>query len=277
MSLSAIRTKPLVRPSSVWQPYPGNWSAIKEVLDRGKGYVILKGFPVGGRSEADVSADFEALVGRLGSVTGHGASGQKIWRIAPRPDLDHVPTFSEAAGEAPFHTDNSWVPEPEQYFALLVLRPADAGGESLVCPVAELLDEFAGTKGGPEAIRTLRERAFPFAVPVVFRTEADQAAGVTPVVTSRVILSRSAIRYRHDVLRAGFRTRPDLATPERVGAVERFNEFLTGVRATYPTIRLERGDLLVANNTTVLHARTDFMDQNRLLLRARVALPATRN
>jgi alpha-ketoglutarate-dependent taurine dioxygenase len=253
-----------------------NWHAITDNLDHGRGYVIVKGFPVADRPEADISADLEALVSRFGTVTAHGASRQTIWRITPRPDLDHVPTFSEAAGEAPFHTDNSWAREPEQYFALLVIRPADVGGESLICPVRELLQDFARTPEGPAVIRTLREQQFPFAMPVVFRSEAEAAAKVTPVITSPVVLSRSTLRYRYDVLKAGFQARPDLATDERVHAVEVFNKFLTGVRETAPTIRLERGDLLIANNYTVLHARTDFTDPNRLLLRARISLPVNR-
>ena len=52
---------------------------------------------------------------------------------------------------------------------------------------------------------------------------------------------------------------------------------MTRVRATAPSTRLEAGDLLIANNYTVLHARTDFTDPNRLLLRVRIALPASRN
>src|SRR5262249_59381516 len=97
------------------------------------------------------------------------------------------------------------------------------------------------------------------------------------VVTSPVVLSRSALRYRYDVLKAGFEVRPDLATAESIDAVEVFNEFLTGVRQSHPTIRLESGDLLIANNSTVLHARTDFTDPHRLLLRARIAAPVTRH
>src|SRR5262249_9354021 len=156
---------PMTRGTLPWEAHRRNWHAIREVLDHGRGYVIVKGFPVADRPEREISADFEALVSRLGTVTAHGASRQKIWRITPRPDLDHVPTFSEAAGEAPFHTDNSWVREPEHYFALLVIRPADVGGESLLCPVPNLLRDFARTRQGPAVIRTLHARPFPFALP----------------------------------------------------------------------------------------------------------------
>jgi alpha-ketoglutarate-dependent taurine dioxygenase len=268
---------PLDENSLPWEPHHWDWSSIRESLDHGCGHVILTDFPVAGRPEADVSADFEALVSRLGTVTAHGASRQTIWRITPRPVLDHVPTFSEAGGEAPFHTDNSWVREPEHYFALLVVRPADIGGESLLCPVPELLRDFARTPEGPAVLRTLRQRLFPFAMPVVFRSEAEGATRVTPVITSPVVLSRSTIRYRYDVLKAGFQVRPDLATAESVHAVEVFNEFVTGLRDRYPSNRLESGDLLLANNWTLLHARTDFTDPRRLLLRARISRPVTRN
>jgi alpha-ketoglutarate-dependent taurine dioxygenase len=277
MSTSISKFSPLVRDAQSREPHKSNWDEIREILNYGRGYVILKDFPVVGRSEADISTDFEALAGRFGTVTPHGASGQTIWRITPRPNLDHVPTFSEAAGEAPFHTDNSWDTEPEQYFALLVVRPADVGGESVLYPVSDLLWDFARTPHGPATIRTLQGLRFPFAMPVVFRSETESAAKVTPVVTSPVILNRSMIRYRYDVLKAGFNARPGLATAERVDAVEKFNEFVTGVRRTAPTVRLETGDLLIANNYTVLHARTDFADPKRLLLRARMSLPVTRH
>jgi len=259
------------------QPTRQKGDTLRDILDHGRGYVILKNFPVVGRPESDISADLEALVSRLGTVTTHGASRQTIWRIAPRPNLGHVPTFSEADGEAPFHTDNSWVREPEQYFALLVIRPADDGGESLLCPVPELLRDFAQTRQGPAALRTLSKCQFPFAMPVVFRSDAEGAAKVTPVLTAPVVMSPSSLRYRYDVLQAGFRARPDLATAESVHVVEAFNDFLVGVRHNAPSTLLERGDLLIANNYTLLHARTDFTDPRRLLLRARIARTELRN
>jgi len=254
-----------------------DWSSVRQVLDHGRGYVILKDFPVDGRPESDISRDFEALCSRLGRVTPHGSSAQTIWRVSPRADLCHVPTFSETASEAPLHTDNSWIEEPEEYFALLVIRPARDGGESLLFPVAELLRDFAQVKEGPAAIRTLSERLFPFAMPVVFRSEGERSAQLTPVVTAPVLRSHSRLRYRHDTILSGFKVRPDLATEESVAAVESFNDYLIGLLRRSPGIKLERGDVLLANNHTVLHARSHFTDPNRLLLRARIALPPTLN
>jgi alpha-ketoglutarate-dependent taurine dioxygenase len=256
---------------------PVDWDRIREILDHGCGYVILEGFPVDDRPEPEISREFEELVGRLGPVTPHGASRQTIWRVAPRLGLDHVPTFSEAAGEAPLHTDNSWVEEPEQYFALLVIRPASDGGESLLFPVPEMLRAFAETAEGPAVIRTLSECQFPFAMPVVFRSETEHAARLTPVVTAPVIRSASNFRFRYDSIQTGFKVRPDLATEESVRAVELFNDFLVGLLRRSHGTRLERGDVLIGNNHTLVHARAEFTDPNRLLLRARIAAGPSSN
>jgi len=252
------------------------WDSIRQVLDHGQGYVILKDCPVDERPESEISREFETLVSRFGTVMPHGASRQTIWRVTPRPDLKHVPTFSEAASEAPLHTDNSWVPEPEQYFALLVLQPAKDGGESLIFPIPELLKDFAQTREGPAVIRTLSERQFPFAMPVVFRSETERTNQLTPVVTAPVIASPSDFRFRYDSIKAGFRVRPDLATDESVNAIETFNDYLVGLLHNSPGTKLQRGEMILANNRTVLHARTNFTDPNRLLLRARIAQPSPR-
>jgi hypothetical protein len=226
----------------------------------------LKGFPVDDRTEEQVVADFEAFVRVLGPVTLHGESKAPIWKITPRASLDHVPTFSETASEAPLHTDNSWVSAPETYFSLLVLRPASDGGNSILLSIDELKREFASTEPGPEAIRILTEHQFPFAMPAIFRGGSDPAE----VVTSPVFGSPLGFRFRHDVILAGFEARPALATVESVWAVEAFNAFLLEVLADTQGMRLERGDVVLANNHRVLHARTHFTDPHRLLLRARM-------
>ncbi len=276
--LPGSKATAMIGPSHSLRTMPlGDWQAIRQVLDHGRGYVILEDFPVDGRSVEEISRDFEALVSRLGIVTPHGASGQTIWRISPRAELGHVPTFSEAAGEAPLHTDNSWVEAPEQYFALLVIQPARDGGESLLFPVAELLREFRQMPEGPAVIRTLSERLFPFAMPAVFRSDAERAARATPVVTAPVLRAHALLRYRHDIIQAGFQVRPDLATQESVAAVDLFDNFLTDLLRRSPGVKLQRGNVLLANNHTVLHARTHFSDPDRLLLRARMALPPILN
>src|SRR5262249_58940325 len=94
MNTLSSRINPMTGDTLPWEAHRRNWHAIRETLNHGRGYVIVKGFPVADRPEREISADLEALVSRLGTVTAHGASRQTIWRITPRPDLAHVPTFS---------------------------------------------------------------------------------------------------------------------------------------------------------------------------------------
>ena len=66
MSTSISKFSPLVRDAQSREPHESNWDEIRETLNNGRGYVILKDFPVVGRSEADISTDFAALASRFG-------------------------------------------------------------------------------------------------------------------------------------------------------------------------------------------------------------------
>lgn len=248
----------------------GNLPVIKNILDYGCGYLVLKGFPLN-RPEAEYLAEFEALAGLIGEPQGHGHSGKKSWRISPRASLDHVPTFSEMASEAPLHTDNSWVPEPEKYFSLLAVRPAIDGGESIVLPLEQVLLGFLQKPQGREAWALLSQPLFPFAVPDVFLSEEEFAAPERKALVFPVFGSTVGFRFRHDAIRRGFAQRPELASSRAEWAIEFFNDYLIDFSERTPKVKLESGDVLIANNHRVLHARTDFSDSNRLLWRARMA------
>jgi hypothetical protein len=235
-------------------------------LEQGPGYFVLKGFGLEG-DEASVRTRFASLAAVFGRVTGHGEGGEPVWRISPRGQVGHVPTFSETASEAPLHTDNSWVAQPERYFALLCERPAGYGGNSIVFGVEELRRGFGATADGSAAIRILSELEFPFAMPDVFR-QTGQSAGEATVTAP--VFGRREFRFREDVIRAGFLARPDLATPEARWAVARFNRYLVERLGRDRGLRLERGDVFFCNNHTCLHARTPFSDPQRLLWRVRM-------
>lgn len=247
------------------------WDDVKRELDHASGCVLLKGFPLAQRKTKDIEDHYEELSTKLGIVSAHGASNKKIWHVSPRPSLDHEPTFSETASEAPLHTDNSWVTSPEKYFGLLTISPASSGGESVLLPVAALLKDFANSDTGRHVTRVLRDNLFPFAMPAVFHSDDDRKHALTSVTTAPIIESPTKFRFRYDVIQTGFTLRPDLATPEKIAAVEIFNDFINQRTLQTPTMKLQRGDLLYANNHAVLHARTEFKDPNRLLLRVRIA------
>ncbi len=245
--------------------------AAKRILDAGDGVVIFRGFPLAG-SEDVIEASFAAFSRRFGEVRGHGVTQRPIWRVSPRAKLDHEPTFSETASEAPLHTDNSWVREPERYFALLVLRPARDGGDSIAFPIAPHLQRIARTPEGKAILRVLMEEEFPFATPAVFHDHRSHEEQVAAVVTAPVIGGASGFRFRRDVIDAGFHLRPDLVTSEKLGVLDAFEKTLHQAMKECAPVHLKSGEILIANNQAVLHARSNFTDPDRLLLRARMAV-----
>lgn len=245
-------------------------AALRDALDGGPGYALLSGFPLDGVGDAVRDELLLRAARLLGEATPHGASGKLIWEITPRATVGTTPTFSETADEAPLHTDNGWVPVPEKYLTMLAVNPADEGGDTIVLPVATAVEGFSRLPRAAEALALLREEAFPFAVPTVFREPGRPGSGPDTLVAA-VFGSEVPFRYRYDIIRAGFALRPDLASPRRLWALECFDAYLRLARERAPRVRLRRGDLLFVNNHAVLHARTAFDDGSRLLLRVRMS------
>lgn len=262
-SVLSSHSRPCIYQSSMLSRFSGQ--QLRNLVNTGPGYVIIKGFSL--QSSYDEICDrFAAFSERIGPLTGHGTSHVKVWPVKPRGPLNYIPTFSETASEAPLHTDNSWVDRPEEYFALLAIRPAHTGGESIAISVTDILSDLAMTEHGRKTLKILRENHFPFSMPDVFLDEKTRMS----IVVAPVIEGLNRWRYRYDVIQAGFQARPDLASPECREAIETVNETVTTMLANAPRFKLESGDILLANNHTVLHARTEFSDPERLLLRTRM-------
>lgn len=83
-------------------------------------------------------------------------------------------TFSEHDGEAEYHTDSQFYPDPEKYFSLWTIQHArDGGGVSGLIDGRKLI-QFLENKS-PEALSTLRNELFPFRVPSVFTKDGHDS------------------------------------------------------------------------------------------------------
>jgi len=243
---------------------------IKEALDFGPGFALVRGFPLDDRSLPETVDELEAIAAQLGPVTRHGATGQTVWPITPRREVGALPTFSETSAEAPLHTDNSWVARPERYLAMLTLVPANRGGESIVLGLEEALGEMAETPKGKRAIDCLSRQKFPFASPTIFEEGKNSSSIDGSCVLASVLGPGPTIRYRHDLILEGLARHPDLATSEGIESLDYLHRYLTNALNRSVRLPLERGDLLFVSNTRALHARTEFCDPERFLLRVRM-------
>lgn len=246
------------------------YKKVKKALTEGPGFAILTGLPMDGLAREDIDLLYTAVATMFGDITLHGGKNKLVWEVTPNQEVgERQRTFSELPYEAPLHTDSSFLRRPEDYFALLALREAEDGGNSIVIPIRQVLKELAREARGPAVIKTLKQ-PFPFELHAAYDSQAGLPNAVR-VITAPILEKGPKIRYRFDSIEAGLHHRPDLATPERVAALHYFDAFIRRfLNSNQAGLRLRRGDMLIGNNRTVLHARTAFLDPNRLLLRVRM-------
>jgi alpha-ketoglutarate-dependent taurine dioxygenase len=208
-----------------------------------------------------------ALTRGVGTPTDHNNDKRVLWPVKARAEevrktVDYKTTFSEEAGEAPLHSDSAFAASPEKYNALFVVKQAEEGGVSVLLNVPRLVDELARTVEGRECIEILRQSEFPFRVPDAF-FKNDR------IVTAPVLGDKPFVRFRYDCLMAGFALREELRTNERVWAIEHFRAKAEASEARV-FYQLQQDEAIVIDNHVMLHARTDFTDRARHLIRVRM-------
>lgn len=208
-------------------------------------------------------AAFVALCHQVGVPTSHNDDHQVVWHVRDRADqLAREATFSERVGEAPFHTDSAFALYPEEYFGLYTVTPAECGGGvSRIIPGTRLIAAMNVTEEGRYYRQILERNLFPFKVPAAFSQTGRVSFGK--------ILNNGKLRYRHDSIRHGMEEVPARVTRAMIDALTWFDAF---VETAVPPIeiRLAAGQAIFVNNQRVLHARSNYTDSRRHLLRVRM-------
>jgi Taurine catabolism dioxygenase TauD, TfdA family len=205
-----------------------------------------------------------ALTSSIGEPTDHCADKRVMWPVRNRPVAEgKKATFSESLGEAPLHTDSAFSPEPERYNALYVVRQSRCGGgHSVVVNGPDFLRDFAMTPQGRDCIRFMRATDYPFRVPDAFFVGRR-------FITAKILADDPLIRFRHDCIEGGFDLCPELATDEHRFYYSLFRNSVEA-HSSRTEFLMSDGDLIVFDNTRLFHARTDFQDPLRHLIRVRM-------
>ncbi|WP_116134795.1 TauD/TfdA family dioxygenase [Tropicimonas sp. IMCC34043] len=257
-------------------PLSGGWEtinnikyqAIRHELDAGCGAVTFRDGSILNERNGDRYEKFIAFGRRLGEVQIRGGGSSPIWHVEPKKSDGSPKSYSESNDVAPFHTDASYYPNPMKYLVFLAVRPAEIGGENQVFSIPDRLPEFSNGAAGCAAIEVLKRETFPFGMPPTFHNKDEQKD--LPLECGPVLLDGGIVRFQIKALREGFRRRPDLASPEKIEAVEALNDFIQQ-HLNGRGVRLGRGQILIVNNWRALHSRKAFNDPNRLLLRLSIA------
>lgn len=249
---------------------------VKEAVDYGiqrNGAVLLKG--LGNKRSPEQQARIlyliSVLLGR--PMAADKVSGQVVWDIRQRTlpvrnSERYYSTFSEGSGEAPFHTDTSFYPEPAEVLGLMCIKPARCGGGiNRLTSLEDLMDKLHQSEN-LWALEYLASTPMAFRIPGAFTY--SQSPEIAEIIKSTVLADKPGIRLRLDSMIKGAEYYQHDDYQEAMRAVFHLMQLAEqeDIRAD---LMLEEGDILLMNNHDLIHYRSAFQDIQRHLLRIWVA------
>jgi hypothetical protein len=244
------------------------FEAVRAGLEGGRGFALLRGLPVGRYSLEEARLVFWALALHLGDPQGQDRMGNRIHSVTNtgmRVDSSNEVRSFQTDDELTFHNDGG------DAFMLLCLRTARSGGISKLVSVAKVYNEVLRRR--PELAEVLQQ-------PFHFDTREQHPTGlkvqVSPILN--FFAGRLSALYKRRYLMAAQRF-PEV--PRLSAAQEQAVQLVEDI-CNDPEIQLsfymQPGDVQIANNYSVLHARSSYEDhddpaERRHLLRAWLTLP----
>lgn len=213
----------------------------------GRGFVVLRGLPIDDVGLDEFIAAVWGVGAHFGNALSQNTSGDLVGHVVDATAEDATPRMYRSNLELRPHNDITAM------ISLACWHKSEKGGASVIVSAVTVHDELC--KQSPETLAPLY-RGFHY------HQVGEEAPGEPPVTRSRVPLfavrdGQLSSRYLRSNLVAGHRALEIPLTEEEIAALNRFDAV-----ATAPENRLafflERGDMLVVNNYTVMHARTSF-------------------
>jgi len=222
-------------------------SAAYEDVRAGKGFVVLRGLPVQGVTTEEFVAVVWAVGQYFGQPLSQNTDGELIGHVVDASAEDATPRMYRSNLELRPHNDITAM------ISLACWHKSRTGGASVIVSAVTVHDRMRDTE--PQHLPALY-RGFHY------HLLGEEAPGAAPVTEKRVPMfavrdGQLSSRYLRSNLVAGHKQLGVPLTDEEIAALNAFDRI-----ATAPENRLafflERGDMIVMNNYTVMHARTSF-------------------
>ena len=220
--------------------------AAYEDVRSGRGFTIMRRLPLDDQLTLD---EFRAAVWGIGLHFGgrmlsQNASGELITEVVDATANDPTPRMYRSNVELRLHTDIT------DMLSLACWHKAESGGRSTIGSGIGIHDEIA--RRDPHALALLYGG-------YQYHLLGEEADGASPFTPYRVPIFAEvdgavSVHYQRTGIAAGHRASGVPLSDEDIHALDLFDEV-----ARMPEFRLEfdleRGDMLVINNYTVMHAR----------------------
>ncbi|MBI0575892.1 TauD/TfdA family dioxygenase [Neobacillus cucumis] len=239
---------------------------VKE-LENGKGFLLIRGFPIEKYTDDEASIVFWGLGLHMGTPVTQNAKGDLLGHVIDQGlniNDSNVRGYQTKA-HLPFHPDGSDV------VGLLSLRKAKTGGfSSIVSSMAvynEILEKY------PEYLGILYR-------PYYLDRRGEESPGESPVYSSPVFSyykGKLSCRYNRGYVESAQAKTGIYLSKAEMEAYDLIDSLLHDENMHF-NMMLEPGDMQFVNNYTVLHSRTVYEDyeepeRKRHLLRLWLTMP----
>jgi alpha-ketoglutarate-dependent taurine dioxygenase len=229
--------------------------SIDNHVHSGAGFIVLRGLPLHGWTDEEASMLYWGLGTYLGAPLQQNRAGERVYLVQ-----DTGATLMEARGSKTnlgmiYHTDSAsaFVGSRPDTLALMCLRKGVSGGESLVISGHTAYNILLATR--PDLVEVLYGE-------FLFDRSKDTVDGEDPVSRGSVFVDTDKgvhIRYNRLHIELGHHLAGHPLTALQREALDAFDAILNDP-ANAIDFTMEPGDVLFADNNTMLHNRNAFED-----------------
>ena len=229
--------------------------ALREQLDSGRGFFVLRGVDVHGYSEAEVEMIGWALANYLGQPIRQGIDrDRRFFTVSDKGAANTDPTrIGASAQRSRAHSDNGCLePRPPCYLGLFCYRSAVEGGESTLIMARTIHEVFAAER--PDLLPLLFD-TYHFRAPQA-HVWPDRGPTVQKPILE-VTQGELRIHYARVMIEPGMEMAGTPLSDRQREALDFLDEVLERPALNYRHL-LREGEMLVINNLVMLHGRDAF-------------------
>ncbi|MDB5948055.1 MAG: hypothetical protein JWQ33_3081 [Ramlibacter sp.] len=223
---------------------------LRAELQSGRGFVLLRGLPFDRWTIDESRMATWAIANAIGIPVSQTASGARLVDVMDTSRQEATPRQFSTSQELRLHTDPA-----SDLIGLACVRAAASGGDSVLASSISVHDAMLRQR--PDLVHVLYE-GFRWHR---FGEGRPQDAAVSeykvPVFSKED--DRLSCRYVRSPIVAGQRDAGNPLTALQIEALDLFDQLASSPELRV-TFRMEPGDIVLVNNLTVMHARTQFVD-----------------
>ena len=226
-----------------------DFKTMRQQLYQGRGLCLIRGIPVDDYSDDDLALIHWGIGAHIGLGVSQSYRGDKIGKVMDMSHTGDTRRPYRSPGALIMHVD------PVDVVALLCLRKARSGGESLVASSIAIYNTIL--KERPELINPLL-RGYHY-----FHSEI-QGTGGNPISENPVPIfgeceGRLECMYVSFSINRAIKEQVEDLSDQQIEALEVLNEVASRKNILFE-MDLEKGDIQYLNNRLLLHGRRDYVD-----------------